>query len=163
MKRKKEPQYFYAVLDTPYLSKEDLWDYRPTKVVIIISDYDVSQIQKYIEFTGPKDNNMENRNSEGIGISVKYPVEAELVIYADPNQSMFDDDCAFVPSAEGIHICGDYMYYKMADYNDNWDIAEAEFVLSDLKPMKEWVLEKELNNLEKELSNLQKELNNLEN
>jgi hypothetical protein len=148
MGRVKQPKYFYAVLETPYLSKEDLWDYRPTKVVIIISDYDVAQIQKYIEFTGPKDNNMENRNSEGIGISVKYPVEAELVIYADPNQSMFDDDCAFVPSAEGIHICGDYMYYKMADYNDNWDIAEAEFVLSDLKPMEEWVLEKELNNLE---------------
>jgi hypothetical protein len=148
MARRKEPQYFYAVLETPYLSKEDLWDYRPTKVVIIISDYDVAQIQKYIEYTSTKDNNRDNRNSEGIGISVKYPVEAELVIYADPNQSMFDDDCAFVPSAEGIHICGDYMYYKMADYNDNWDIAEAEFVLSDLKPMKEWVLEKELNNLE---------------
>jgi len=148
MARRKEPKYFYAVLDTPYLSKEDLWDYRPTKVVIIISDYDVSQIKKYIEFTTHKDNDMSNRNSEGIGISVKYPVEAELVIYADPNQSMFDDDCAFVPSAEGIHICGDYMYYKMADYNDNWDMAEAEFVLSDLKPMKEWVLEKELNNLE---------------
>jgi hypothetical protein len=144
MTRKKEPQYFYAVLDTPYLSKEDLWDYRPTKVVIIISDYDVAQIQKYIEFTGPKDNNMENRNSEGIGISVKYPIEAELVIYTESDQSMFDDDCAFVPSAEAIHICGDYMYYRMSDYNDNWDMAEAEFVLSDLRPMKEWVLEAEL-------------------
>jgi hypothetical protein len=144
MARRKEPKYFYAVLETPYLSKEDLWDHRPKGVVIVLSDYDVSQIQKYIEYTSTKDNNMDNRNSEGIGISVKYPIEAELVVYTDPNQSMFDEDCAFVPSAEGIHICGDYMYYKMADYNDNWDMAEAEFVLSDLRPMKEWVLESEL-------------------
>jgi len=143
-----EPQYFYAVLDTPYLSKEDLWDYRPKKVVIIISDYDVSQIKKYIEFTTHKDNDMSNRNSEGVCIKIKYPIEPELIVYADPNQSMFDDDCAFVPSSGGIYICSEYMYFRMADYNDNWDIAEAEFVLSDLKPMKEWVLEKELNNLE---------------
>ena len=148
MARRKEPQYFYAVLETPYLSKEDLWDYRPKRVVIVLSDYDVAQIEKYIEFTSTKDNNKENTNSDGIGISVKYPIEAELVIYTESDQSMFDDDCAFVPSSEGIHICGDYMYYKMIDYNDNWDMAEAEFVLSDLKPMEEWVLEKELNNLE---------------
>jgi hypothetical protein len=144
MARRKEPKYFYAVLETPYLSKEDLWDHRPKGVVIVLSDYDVAQIQKYIEYTSTKDNNMDNRNSEGIGISVKYPVEAELVVYTDPNQSMFDEDCAFVPSAEAIHICGDYMYYRMSDYNDNWDMAEAEFVLSDLRPMKEWVLEAEL-------------------
>jgi hypothetical protein len=148
MARRKEPQYFYAVLETPYLSKEDLWDYRPKKVVIVLSDYDVAQIEKYIEFTTTKDNNRENRNSEGIGISVKYPVEAELIIYIDPDNSMFDENCAFDPSAGGIHICGDYMYYKMADYNDNWDMAEAEFELSYLKPMKEWCLDVELNNLE---------------
>ena len=144
MGRVKQPKYFYAVLETPYLSKEDLWSYRPKGVVLIISDYDVAQIKKYIEFTSPKDDNIDNRNSEGIGISIKYPVEAELVIYYDEEESMFDDDCNFVPSAEAIHICGDYMYYKMADYNDNWDMAEAEFSLSDLRPMEEWVLEKEL-------------------
>lgn len=148
MGRVKQPKYFYAVLDTPYLSKEDLWEYRPKNVVIVLSDYDVAQIEKYIEFTSTKDNNKENVNSEGVGISVKYPVEAELVIYQDPDHSMFDETPAFDPSSGGIHICGDYMYYRMADYNDNWDIAEAEFTLSDLKPMSEWVLEKELESLE---------------
>ena len=148
MGRVKQPKYFYAILDTPYLSKEDLWDYRPKNVVIVLSDYDVAQIEKYIEFTSTKDNNRENKNSEGIGISIKYPVEAELVIYQDPDHSMFDESPAFDPSSGGIHICGDYMYYRMADYNDNWDIAEAEFTLSDLKPMSEWCLEKELENLE---------------
>jgi hypothetical protein len=150
MARRKEPQYFYAVLGTPYLSKEDLWSYRPKGVVIVLSDYDVAQIQKYIEFTSTKDNNRDNRNSEGIGISIKYPVEAELVIYNYPEQSMFDDDCEFYPDSGGIHICGDYMFFKMCDYNDTWDIAEAEFSLSDLRPMKEWDLDSELefNNLE---------------
>lgn len=151
MGRVKQPKYFYAVLDTPYLSKEDLWDYRPKNVVIVLSDYDVAQIKKYIEFTSTKENNKENTNSEGTGISVKYPVQAELVIYQDPDHSMFDEDCSFDASSGGIHICGDYMYYKMADYNDNWDIAEGEFDLSDLKPMSEWCLEKELANLENRL------------
>ena len=148
MGRVKQPKYFYAVLDTPYLSKEDLWDHRPKNVVIVLNDYDVAQIEKYIEFTSTKDGKKENANSEGIGISVKYPVEAELVIFQDPDHSMFDETPAFDPSSGGIHICGDYMYYKMVDYNDNWDIAEAEFTLSDLKPMSEWVLEKELESLE---------------
>jgi len=148
MGRVKQPQYFYAVLDTPYLSKEEAWDYRPKNVVIVLSDYDVAQIEKYIEFTSTKDNSKENTNSEGVGISIKYPIEAELVIYKDPEESMFDDPCRFVPYSEHIHICGDYVYYRMVDYTDNWDIAEAEFELSDLKPMKEWSLEKELENLE---------------
>ena len=151
MGRVKQPKYFFAVLDNPDLSKEDLWEYRPKNVVIVLSDYDVAQIEKYIEFTRTKENNKENTNSEGIGISVKYPVEAELVIYQDENESMFDETPAFEPSSEGIYICGDYMYYKMMDYNDNWDIAEGEFVLSDLKPMSEWCLEKELANLENRL------------
>jgi hypothetical protein len=144
MGRVKQPKYFYAVLETPYLSKEDLWNYRPKGVVIVLSDYDVAQIEKYIEFTSTKDNNRDNKNSEGIGISIKYPVNAELVIYHDTEESMFDDDCAFVPANEYIHICSDYMYYRMCDYNDNWDIAEAEFMLSNLRPMKEGILEEEL-------------------
>ena len=148
MGRVKQSKYFYAILDTPYLSKEDVCGYRPKNVVIVLSDFDVAQIEKYIELTSTKDNNRENRNSEGIGISIKYPVAAELVIYEDPDESMFDEAPAFEPSSEGIYICGDYMYYKMMDYNDNWDIAEAEFTLSDLKPLSEWCLEKELENLE---------------
>jgi hypothetical protein len=144
MGRIKEQKYFYAILDTPYLSKEDLYNYRPKNVVIVLSDYDVSQIKKYAELTLAA----EHRNSEGINIKVKYPVEPELVIYKDPDESMFDDPCGFDPSSAGIYICGDYMYFRMNDYNDNWDLAEAEFVLSDLKPMEEWVLEKEIDNLE---------------
>ena len=144
MARRKKPQYFYAVLETPYLSKEDLWNYRPKGVVIVLSDYDVAQIEKYIEFTSTKDINRDNKNSEGIGISIKYPVKAELVIYQDTEESLFDDDCSFVPDNEYIHIRGDYMYYRMCDYNDNWDIAEAEFMLSNLRPMKEGILEEEL-------------------
>lgn len=151
MGRTKQPKYFYAILDTPYLSKEDAYDHRPKNVVIILSDYDVSQIEKYIEFTSTKDGKKENTNSEGIGISVKYPVEAELVIYQDPEHSMFDEVLGFDPSSGGIYICASYMYYRMIDYNDNWDIAEAEFTLSDLKPMSEWCLEKELANLENRL------------
>lgn len=167
MGRVKQPKYFYAILDTPYLSKEDLWGYRPKNVVIILSDYDVSQIEKYIEFTSPKNNKKENTNSEGIGISVKYPVEAELVIYQDLDESMYDEDCAFNSPLGNICICGDYMYYRIADYNDNWDIAEAEFTLSDLKPMSEWCLEKELNNLESKETGLdldsEMEFNSLKN
>lgn len=144
MGRVKQPEYFYAVLETPYLSKEDSWSYRPKGAVLIMSDHDVSQIKKYIELTTTKDNSMDNKNSDGIGIKVKYPIEAELVIYKDEGECMFDEDCAFEPSSGGIYICGDYMYYRMADYNDNWDIAEAEFALSDLRPMKEWVLDTEL-------------------
>ena len=147
----KQPQYLYAILDTPYLSKEAVMGYRPKNVVIVLSDYDVAQIEKYIEFTSTKDGKKENVNSEGIGISVKYPVEAELVIYQDPDHSMFDETPSFDPSSGGIHICGDYMYYRMADYNDNWDIAESEFTLSDLKPMKEWCLDSELECLENRL------------
>jgi hypothetical protein len=141
MGRVKQPKYFFAVLETPYLSKEDLWSYRPKGAVLIMSDYDVAQIKKYIEFTSTKDNNRDNRNSEGVGISIKYPLEVELIVYKDPEESMDDEDCAFVPSAGHINICSDYMYFRMWDYNDNWDIAEAEFALSDLLPMEEWVLE----------------------
>jgi len=145
MGRRKEPKYFYAILETPYLSKEDSWSYRPKGVVIVLSDYDVSQIKKYIEFTTSED----SRNSEGIGIKVKYPVEAELVVYTDSEESMFDEDCTFNPYSEGIYICGEYLFFKMCDENDNWDIAEAEFDLSLLRPMKEWDLDSELefNNL----------------
>jgi hypothetical protein len=140
MARKKEPQYFYAAIETPYLSKEDLWDYRPKGVLIVLSDYDISQIKKYMESTVDKD----NRNSENMCIKVKYPVEVELVVYQDSDESMFDEDCNYNPSAEGIYISGDYLFFKMCDYNDNWDIAEAEFDLSQLKPMKEWGLGEEL-------------------
>lgn len=150
MGRVKQPEYFYAVLDTPYLSKENLWQYRPKRVVIVLSDYDVSQIKKYMEFTSNADSNKDNKNSEGFSVSIKYPVQAELVIYQDPDESMDDEGCEFNPSSEVINICGNYMYYKMVDLNDNWDTAEAdEFMLSDLKPMSEWCLEKELENLEK--------------
>jgi hypothetical protein len=144
MGRVKQPKYFFAVLETPYLSKEELWSYRSRGVVLIMSDYDVAQIKKYIEFTTTKDNNRDNRNSEGVGISIKYPLEVELVVYKDTEESMEDEDCTFVPSAGHIYICGDYMYFRMCDYNDNWDIAEAEFTLSDLMPMEEWCLEDSL-------------------
>lgn len=151
MGRVKQPKYFYAVLDTPYLSKEESWDHRPKNVVLVLSDYDVSQIEKYIKFTSTKDGKKENVNSDGIGISIKYPLDPELIIFHNPEESMLDEVLGFDPSSGGIHICGDYMYYKMVDYNDNWDIAEAEFTLSDLKPMKEWCLDTELECLENRL------------
>lgn len=148
MGRVKQPEYFYAVLNTPYLSKEEMIGYRPEKVVIVLNSHDVCQIKKYMEYTITKDGSKENTNSEGFGITVKYPIEVELITFTDPEETMFDDDCAFDASAAGIYIHGGYMYFKTADYNDNWDIAEGEFNLTDLKPMSEWVLEKELNKLE---------------
>jgi hypothetical protein len=141
MGRVKQPKYFFAVFQTPYLSKEDLWTYRPKGAVIIMSDYDVSQIKKYMELTTTKDTNVDNRNSDGVSISVTYPVDAELVIYKDEEECMFDEDCAFNPYSAGIYISGDYLYFRMVDYNDGSDSAEAEFDLSNLLPMEEWVLE----------------------
>ena len=144
MGRTKKPKYFFAVLNTPYLSKEDLWQYRPKSVVVVLTDYDVSQIQKYMELTNTGAGNKENKNSAGYSISVKYPVEVELITYQDPEETMFDEECAFDPSSSGIYICSEYMYFKTVDANDGWDVAEAEFALSDLRPMKEWCLEEEL-------------------
>lgn len=148
MGRAKKPKYLYAILDTPYLSKEDLWQYRPKNVVIVLTDYDVSQIEKYIELTNTGASNKENKNSAGFPIHVKYPVQVELVTFQDPEESVFDEDFGFDPSSSGIYICGEYMYYKTVDANDNWDIAEAEFTLSDLKPLSEWCLDLELEKLE---------------
>lgn len=129
MRRAKEPQYFYAIIDTPYLSKEDLWRYRPKHVVIVLSNYDIDQIKRYMEMTYSE----ENRNSEGNPITVKFPVEVEWVIYNNPEETMLDEDCHFDPAQAAIYISGEYTYFRMIDYNDGWDIADGEFSLADLK------------------------------
>ena len=92
--------------------------------------YDVSQIQKYMELTNTGAGNKENKNSAGYSISVKYPVEVELITYQDPEETMFDEECAFDPSSSGIYICSEYMYFKTVDANDTVSFAAGDLQLT---------------------------------
>lgn len=134
-KRKRRPTHFYTIIKTEYGSKQEVYNFRPARMLVILTQADINNILKYSEFT------KQERNPDGIMIGIEYPINIEYIWFEDEDEDVDDEDCIFMPCGSHIKVSGDYMYMKTCDSNDCWDIVEGEFSLDDLKPMTEWALE----------------------
>ena len=138
--RKKKPTYHYLLKDIDYVSKEELWSYVPSKVLLIFSDDDIENI-KYLQEYCSDEMGVYNKNDEGHFITINYPIEVQEIYFSDPEESMEDDGCLFCPIGSKVIIHPGYLYYKACDENDSSFFIETEILLKDLKPVEEWVFE----------------------
>lgn len=143
MKRETPNHYYYYEVKIEWGSKEDDWGYRPSKVLLILSQKDIDMLY-YFEKLLKEDPKFK---SPDVGLMrISYPVEVEDISYNDPSEDLEDEGCSFVPEGGKISVspfADGYVYFYMHNAHDCWDIVEGEFNLNSAKPIMEWSRYKE--------------------